>query len=88
MAQLKWVVEMVLFDLASRFPVLGAQLRILMRDEASAVGVIVWIEEYLSELCDAGVIDWRQRLDCQGALALSIGIGEKHFQTLVTPTVH
>ena len=83
-----WVLEMVLFDLANRFPILGAQLKALMRDEASAVGVIVCIEGYLSELYDAGVIDWRQRLDCQGTLALCIGIGEKHFQLLVTPTVH
>ena len=79
---------MVLFDLANRFPILGAQLKILMRDESSAIEVIVWIEEYLSGLSDAGFIDWRQRIECQTTLAMCIGVGETHFQTLVTPTVH
>ncbi|PCC97326.1 hypothetical protein EAO82_20455 [Halopseudomonas pelagia] len=79
---------MVLFNLANRFPILGAQLKILMRDESSAIGVIVWIEEYLSCLCDAGVIDWRQRLECQTAVVMCIGVGETHFQTLVTPIMH
>lgn len=86
--QLEWGVEMLLFDLANRFPVFGAQLRMLMRDESSAIGVIVWIEEYLSDLFDEGVIDWRQRLECQAAVSMCIGAGEAHFQSLVTPIVH
>ena len=81
-------VEMVLFDLANRFPAMGVQLKKLMRDEASVTTVIVWIDEYLAGLCDEGVISCRELLECRAALAMCIGAGETHFQTLVTPIVH
>lgn len=68
---------MILFVLAARFPVLGSQLRILMRDESSASEVIGWIEEYLAGLFDAGVITYSERLDCQAAIAMSVGAGEQ-----------
>ncbi len=68
---------MILFDLAARFPILGTKLRILMRDESSAIEVIGWIDEYLADLFDAGAITYRERLDCQAAIAMSIGVGEE-----------
>lgn len=68
---------MILFDLAARFPILGTKLRILMRDESSAIGVIGWIEEYLAGLVDTGVITYREHLDCKAAISMSIGVGEE-----------
>lgn len=74
---------MQIFDLADRFPKFGAQLQILMKDESCAIEVIDWIEGYIDGMCDAGIISWREKLEYQASIAMSIGIKKKTKLKLV-----